>query len=255
MSTQGTAEQSSQSGWRGLYYVGGVAAILAVLFFRRNTGVELVTFNGFGIFDVPEAYPVSAIDWFALLQEQRIVGLVMLGLVDLINFALVGLIFLALYGALRGSSSGWMTAALIFSFVGITLFFATNQAFALLALSDQYAAAAPEAERVMFLAAGEALLAVDNPGKMVNGMGYFASLFLVLLAGLIISFVMLRSDVFGKIGSYSGIFANTVGLAFFPVLAFAPTIAWLPPSVSAPFRLIWYIFIAVGLLRLAAKTR
>ena len=248
-----TGVQGQNSGWKGLYYAGGVAALLAVLFFRRNTGVELVTFNGFGVFDVPEAFPISAADWFVVLQQDKIVGLILLGLVDLINYALVGLIFLALYGALRSTNNGWMTAALSFSFVGITLFFATNQAFALLALSEQYAAAVTEAERAMCLAAGEALLAIDNPGKMTQGMANFLSLFLVLLSGLSISFVMLRSDNFSKAASWSGILANAFALAFYPFLVFAPAIAWLPPSISAPFRLIWYVLIAVGLFRLAAN--
>jgi hypothetical protein len=249
--TQSTAEQSNQSGWKVLYYVGGTAAILAVLFFRRYTGVELVQFGGFGIFDVPETFPVSAVDWFGLLQKEEIIGLVLLGLVDLINYALVGLIFLALYGALRSANDGAMTVALIFGFVGITLFFATNKAFALSALSDQYASATTEAEQTMFISAGEALLAIDNPGKIDQGIGNFLSLFLVLLSGLITSFVMLRSDTFGRIASYSGIIANTFALITFPFLAFAPAAAWFPMSFSAPFRLIWYILVAIGLFRLA----
>jgi hypothetical protein len=248
-----TAEQSQYSGWKWLYYAGGVAALLAVFFFRRFTGVELVQFNGLGIFEVPDAFPLSAADWFAVLQLNQIIGLVLLGLVDLINYGLVGLIFLALYGALRNTNNGAMTASLLFSLVGITLFFATNQAFALLALSDQYAAAGTEAEQALFLAAGEALLAIDNPGKMVNGMGYFVSLFLVLLSGLIISFVMLRSDMFGKMASYSGILANGFALVTFPALVFVPGISWLPMSLSAPLRLIWYILIAIILFRLASK--
>lgn len=253
MRDQITAVKIPQSLWKALYIAGGAAAILAVLFFRRNTAVELVTFKGFGIFDVPKTWPVSAVDWFALLQQNRIIGLILLGLIDLINYALVGLIFLALFGALHGSNKGVMAAAMILGFVGIVVFFVSNQAFALLTLSDRYAAAATEAERVTILAAGEARLAIDNPGALAQGMGSYLSLFLLLLSGLIISIVMLSSTVFGKAAAYCGILANGIALCFFVTLAFAPAIAWLPPSFSAPLRIIWYILIAIGLFRLAAR--
>ena len=50
--------------WRALYIIGGVAALIAVIFFRRYFGVELVQFKGFGIIpDVPLEHPGSADEW------------------------------------------------------------------------------------------------------------------------------------------------------------------------------------------------
>jgi hypothetical protein len=113
----------------------------------------------------------------------------------------------------------------------------------MLYLSEKYAAAVSAAEQDLFLAAGEALLAMNQ------GTGHYVSLFLVLLAGLIISIVMLRSDVFNRATGISGILANGIALGSFIILAFAPSIIWLPPTLSAPFRLIWYILIALRLFR------
>ena len=93
--------ENREQSWRALYILGGIAALLAVIFFRRNFGVELVQFRGFGIFSgVPAEAPIRAGDWFTLLKTNPIIGLVLLGLIDLVNYALVGLIFLALFGAL-----------------------------------------------------------------------------------------------------------------------------------------------------------
>ena len=61
--------------WRDLYIAGGVAALVAVLFFRRNFGTEMVAFKGFGIFQVPMVHPSTAAGWFALLQDDALVGL------------------------------------------------------------------------------------------------------------------------------------------------------------------------------------
>ena len=50
---------SRESAWKALYISGGVAALVAVIIFRRFFAVELVAFNGFGIFDVPPNEPVG----------------------------------------------------------------------------------------------------------------------------------------------------------------------------------------------------
>ena len=243
-------EQTIDSAWKPLFYTGGIAALLIVIFFRRNFGVELVTFNGFGLFTVPETTPIRAADWFALLQDNWFVGLALFGLIDLVNYGLLGLLLLALYGALKQVNKSAMVVATLFGFVGITVYFATNQAFSMLTLSHRYAAATTAAQQATFLAAGEALLAEFNPGSIEQGTGYYLSLFLVLLAGLLISIVMLRSPVFNKATAYAGILANALGLGYFIALIFAPAILWLPPSLSALFRMAWYILIAIQLFKL-----
>lgn len=146
-----------------------------------------------------------------------------------------------------------MLIATAFGLVGMAVYFASNQAFSMLNLSRQYAGATTEARRAMFLAAGEALLAHENPGAPYQGTGTFLSLLLVLLAGLIISVVMLRSQAFSKWAAYLGIMANGIAVGQFIALAFAPAILWLPPTISAPFRMAWYILIAIGLVRLARR--
>ena len=244
-------DNTKEADWKLLYRIGAAAALIAVIFFRRNIGAELMAFNGFGIFAVPRTVPSNALDWFLLLQNNKFVGLALFGVFDLINYALVGLIFLAVYAALRQANRSAMVLAIISGLMGIMVYFASNQAFNMLHLSEQYTAATSEAQRSMFIAAGEALLAMDNPGAIYQGTGIYLSLFLVLLAGLIISLVMLRSEVFGRVTAVTGLIANSLGLAYFLALAFTPAIIWLPPTLSAPFRLIWYVLIARKLFQLS----
>lgn len=236
---------------KGLYRTGAVAALVATIFFRRNISAELFGFKGFGLFDVPATFPESAEDWFAQFQADRLLGLALFDVFDLVNYFLVGLIFLALYAALRRTSQGAMLVATVLGLLGITVHFASNQAFSMLDLSDQYAAATTEAQRAILLASGEAMLAVHQ------GTGSYLGLFLVTLAGLIISIVMLRSSVFSRATAWVGILANGLALFYFPAVALAPVLALgpemaaLPIVISAPFRILWYVLIAVGLLRLA----
>jgi hypothetical protein len=188
--------------------------------------------------------PSSAFDWFVLLQDSQFLGLILLDLFDIVNYVLVGLIFLALYGALRRANKVATTVATASCLVGVAVYMASNQAFAMLALSDQYAVASTEAMRATFLAAGEALLAIHNPA------GIHLGLLLVALAGLIASVVMLQSRVFGKATAILGLVANSLVLTYYVALPLVPTIAFLFPAASAPFRLLWYILIAWRLFQL-----
>jgi hypothetical protein len=188
--------------------------------------------------------PGSALDWYTLLQDNPFLGLILLDLFDIVNYLLVGLIFLALYGALRRANEVAMTVATASALVGVAVYLASNQAFAMLALSDQFAVASTDAARAQYLAAAEALLAIHNPA------GIHLGLFLVALAGLIASLVMLRSRVFGKTTAVFGLLANGLVLIYFVALPLAPGIAFLFPAASAPFRLLWYILIAWRLFQL-----
>jgi hypothetical protein len=228
--------------WGLLYVLGGAAALIAVVVFRRHFGAELTLLMDMGIISMES--PSSAFDWFALLQDNRLLGLLLLDLFDIVNYLLVGLIFLALYGALRRANKVAMTVAAACALVGVAVYLASNQAFAMLALSDQYAAASTDAMQAMFLSAGEALLAIHNPAGIQLG------LLLVALAGLIISVLMLRSRVFGKVTAILGVVANSLVLTYFVALPVAPAIAFLFPAASAPFRLLWYILIARRLFQL-----
>jgi hypothetical protein len=242
---------ASNAGWKALYRIGGVAALLAVFVFRRNLGAELALLSNFGITrGVPTTPMITSIDWFKLFQDNWLVGLTLLNFFDLVEYALLGLVFLALYGALGQANKSATIIATTSGLIGITVYFASNQAFAMLALSERYAAATTDAQRSAYLAAGESLLAINNPDSIYQGTSIYVSLFLVLLAGLIISFVMLRSDVFSKATAVVGILANGIGICYFITLVFFPAIYWIPHPVSAPFRVIWYFLIALRLFKL-----
>ena len=247
-----TLLKTKDPGWRTLYRVGAIAALLAVFVFRRNLGAELALLGNFGIFDgLPTTPLINACDWFNLLQDNRLIGLTLLNFFDLVEYALLGVVFLALYVALREAHQSAMLLATTAGLIGITVYFASNQAFAMLALSKRFSDTINHAQRSTYLAAGEALLATNNPNSLYQGTDIYVSLFLVLLAGLIISKVMLQSDVFSKATAITRILANGIGLCYFIALAFAPVIFWIPHPISAPFRVVWYFLIALRLFKLA----
>jgi hypothetical protein len=186
---------------------------------------------------------------------QPLIGLTLLEVFDLVEYGLVGLIFLAVSVALWKVNRGAILVAVTAGWAGIITYFSSNPAFALQALSERYAAAATETQRAALRAAGEALLGVYNPGVFHQGTGIYVCLTLVPLAGLILSIVMLQDRTFNKATALTGILANGLVLGYFPVLAFASSMLALPFVLSAPLRVTWYFLMALKLFKLEKGTQ
>ncbi|MBN2116692.1 MAG: DUF4386 family protein [Anaerolineales bacterium] len=240
--------------WKSLYRVGGAAALIAGVFFRRNLAAEIGLFS-------QQASPVTVSDWFALLQSNRLLGLASLNIFDVVNYALVGLMFLALYAALKQVNKSCMAIAATAALAGIAVFFASNTAFSLLALSNQYAATTTEAQRDVLLAAGQALLAIHRFGVGAQpGSGGYMSLLLIAVAGMIASVVMLRSNLFNRVTAYVGILASAFDLAYCVAYVFVSTgdsgmlaIYFIP--AAGFFLMIWHILVGWRLYRLGKESR
>ena len=154
--------------WRLLYRTGGIAALLAAILFRRNIGAEVSLFTGV------EGIPHSAADWYALLQSNPFVGLSFLAVFDLIDYALVGLIFLALAAAFWPVHRNAAAIALASGLVGVAVSLSSNISLTLFSLSRQYAAATSAAQRATLLAAGQAVLATGDPLAIYPTVGAYA---------------------------------------------------------------------------------
>ena len=227
-----------------------MAALLAAAIFRRNIGVEVSLFSHY-------AFPETVIDWFQLLQNNRLVGLSYLNLFDVVNYGLLGLMFLALYWLLKSVNKSLMIIAAVSGLVGMTASFATNSALSMLSLSNQYAIATTQVQQATFLAAGQAMLAISNqPGVISQSTGAYASFLLMALAGLFASLVMLRSNVFPRLCSYLGILASILDLVYCVAVVIVPTdVARLVGLGTLPLAglllMLWHLWIGWKLIRLA----
>lgn len=242
----GDATASIDTTWRGLYRTAGIAALAAGVFFRRNIGAEVSLFS-------LQKQPGSVNDWFMLLQNNRLLGMLYLNVIDIIDYALVGLMFLALYVALRKVSHSAMIVAVCCDLVGTTVYFASNTCFSMLSLSDQYAAATTDAQRSLLLAAGQAMLAINDLG-VSNGTGIYVSLTLVAVAGLITSIVMLQSKTFSKTCAYVGILASSFDLVYCLAFPFIPSgaaniLSLCTIPAAGLLLMIWHIMLGIRLLK------
>jgi len=214
--------------WKSLYTVGGAAALISAVFLP----IQIIVFIAFPL-------PDSVIGWFMLFQHNRLVGLVDLDLLLVADNVLLVPILLALYVALKPTSQSIMALGTTLGFVGLALFIASNPAFAMLSLSDHYAAATTDAQRSVFLAAGQTMLA------SWQGTAFQVAYVLGSIAGLAVSVVMLWSNSFNKGTASAGILANAIGLGLF-----VPTIGVFIAVFSVVFLWLWYILVARRLFQL-----
>ena len=153
---------------------------------------------------------------------------------DLINYFLVGLFFLALFTALKKVNKSLALLAVVLGWAGVLLYFASNQAFALLALSDKFATSVTETQKVLFSAAGEALLVFQNPELFQHGTASYTSLLLLGLGGLLFSLIMLKSTEFNKATAWTGLLANGILLLFYVTPDLCPTVKRPPACDLCP---------------------
>ncbi len=236
-----TAPDPAASAWKGLYRAGGVAALLIV-------GLYFVEMMGVAVMGTP---PATREAWFALFGRYGTLGLLDAYLLDAVAVAVSGGLFLALYGRLRHTQVAWATLATGAAFLGITLYLTTNITFSMLFLSQQYAAAATDAERALCLAAGQAQVAVQN------GTAAYLSFCFTAVAGLIFSLLMLRTPPFGKVTAWMGIVANVCQLVEPPTVLvpadFYRSLGVVLILVSFVFYVFWYVGLAWTLFRLGRR--
>jgi hypothetical protein len=235
--------ETADSAYKSLYRLGGAAALVVVVLIL---GVVI----GFTVY--PQPSTVS--DWFELFQSNKVIGLLDFWGLEVPMYAMFALVFLALYVALREADQGRMAIAITFSLLGVGIFLATNNPFTMLSLSDQYAAATTDAQRTTLLAAGQAVLA--NTSQRVVG-GFNVGLFLVSVAGLIVSSVMLQSSSFSRSTAYVGILAYTLSLVDYlrQIVTQSATIALLVILPNALMLAVWFVLVGRRLYQLGRPER
>lgn len=240
--SSGSADQN----WRNLYKIGGIAAL----------GTVLVGVTEMGITFLPggNAAFTTVFDWFTLFQNNWFMGLRNLGLLNILFYALDIPIFFALYGAHRKTSQTLAGLAIIISFIGVAVFYATNRAFAMLDISNQYVLATTEAQRSILAAAGQAMLSVGQS----HTPGTFIAFFLSEFASLLISVVILQGKLFSKTNAYVGFIGFSFMLIFEICASFVPAlqgVAMIFAMLGGILSLVWEILVAQKLFHLAQNKK
>jgi hypothetical protein len=234
-----------ESNWKNIYKLGAIAALLAVI-----TGVVEIAISYLPGAGKLGAGAVTINDWFALLQANPFIGMRNLGLINIFLTSFGVLIFFSLFAAHRRVSPGSAALVLIVALIGAAVFFATNRCFAMLALSNQYAAATDEAQRTALVAAGQAMLAVGQS----HTPGTFLAMAFSEVASILMALVMLRGKVFSQASAYVGMLGFACMLTFEIISSFVSGLSgsamWFA-MIGGLLSMAWYILVARRLFQLA----
>jgi hypothetical protein len=237
--------ETANSDWKSIRIIGGLSALLIVL----TAVVEIaITF-------LPAGYTTTktVVDWFKLLQDNEFLGLRNLGLLNIVMVAMGIPLVYCLYAAHRDGDQTFAALAMIVSFLGTAVFYATNQAFPMFELSNRYAAATTQAERTVIEAAGQTILSVGQS----HTAGTFLAFMFSEIGGMLMAVVALRGKIFGTIASLAGLIGYGVLFIFEILSSFAPSTPGI--LIFAMFggllNIAWYILVARRFFQLERSSK
>lgn len=210
--------EKRQSPWRGLYRSAGAAALLMAALIVTQIAVYAIW-----------TPPGEAEGMLALMGRNPALGLLSMDLLYLVDSALLVIIYLGLYIALRPTGESPMLIATALGIVGVAAYFASNPAFEMLSLGGAYAGAGPE-KRAALVAAARGFME-GYKGTAFNVYYVLNTLYLFIMTP-----VMRGSGEFGNTAVISGFAAailmivpssvGTIGL-YFSLASLAPWLIWL----------------------------
>ena len=231
MSRQAADVSSPDPSWRGLYLAGSVCAVLFVVL--NIAAIVILAIMP----PIPTSGGAATLQWIASNKTAYTLELILV----VAPSVLAMVVFLT---TLRPSSR-WRAIAALIAIASEVTAPAVNSSpqslnAALILLSDQYAAATADAQRLAFATAAESLIASTNAVTFAGVM--------LEVGILIISLVMLKG-VFPKGVAYLGMATGVVGIfseALRPVIGFAYIVFFV-------LEVIWLIAVGWRLYRLGSS--
>lgn len=247
MNERTSLTDSSGSQWNGIFLFGAISAIIVLagtildIIFGSVTGGNL------------SALPQSAADRFMQFQHDPLIALYNLDLLNVIIQIIMIPAYVALFAAHRKVEHGFALLALIIFLTGTTLFVAGNVALPMYELSVKYAAATLESQRMLYAAAGEAMLAKGIHGSL----GVFIGFILPNLAGIIMSWVMLKGRIFSRVTGWLGLSGSILISVYLVLVTFVPGVQSMATLFAAPGGLMlmaWIVMFTVKLFKLGSNS-
>ncbi|HYA62674.1 MAG TPA: hypothetical protein VED66_05685, partial [Candidatus Sulfotelmatobacter sp.] len=231
--------ERADPGWKSLYRVGGIAALIMVVFPLAEVAIGFLP----GVAQLSRG-TVTVFGWFTLFQNHWFLALRNLGLLNIIGAAFLAPTILAIYSAMRRDSEAYGAFGTVLFFVGLAVYLASSRAFPMLSLSSQYAVATTDAQRSLLAAAGQAML-VEGQSR--------AGIPLIEFACLLISAVMLKGKVFSKATACAGILGNALLIVVEIITTFVgglPSAAFVMAICGGLSLMTWYLLVGRRLLQL-----
>lgn len=193
------------------------------------------------------AIPETAIERFAQLQSQPLLGLYYLDVLNMVTSILMVPVFVSLCIVQKTKNKGFLLLTITVFIIGTVIFISNNAGLAMLGLSKQHASAVA-AQKDLIAAAGESLLAKGAHGSV----GAFLGFALSMIATILMAVSMIRSNVFGKFTGWIGLLGSTLLLVYLILVTFVPDAQTVAMALAAPggiMSLVWMVLYTLTLFK------
>lgn len=238
------SHQRSKQQEKTLLFIGTIFTVLSAILIVSDVLIGImIGANGLKI-------PQTAIERFEQFQTNILLGLYNLDLLTVIIQIFLIPSYFALFIAQKEINYYYGLFAFLIFIFGSSLLVSNNVSLAMFELSTKYFSTDVESEKLLYSAAGEALLSQGRHGSPAVFLGFF----IPSIANLSMSIVMLKSGIFGKVNSWFGIIGGlflTIYTVFINFHFGSDEIA-LQFAVPGGFlTLLWMTLYAIRLLKLS----
>ena len=238
--------KNSEKQWKSIYNLGALATIFAL------TGILLDVVIGNVTGGDLSSLPQTSIDRFTEFHDNKFLGLYHLDLLNIIVQMILIPTYFALYVVHRNVNNVFGSLALIIFLFGSTIMVTNNTALSMLELSNKFYSTTIETQKAYYAAAGESMLAQGAHGSP----GIFLGFFIPNIANLIMSLVMLKGGIFGKINSWIGVIGSVLMLLYVILVNFGSGIENMATVFAMPggiLLMVWMIMFTSRLFKLGNK--
>jgi hypothetical protein len=247
MSKNTSLTDSPESNLNRVYLLGAVTTMIVLSGTILDIVIGSITGGNLA------ALPQSAVDRFVQLHNHPLIGLYNLDLLNTIIQIFMIPTYFALYIAHYKVQREFGLLALIIFLVGTVIFVAGNVALPMFGLSLKYAASNTDSQRLLFSTAGEALLAKGIHGSL----GVFFAFLFPNIAGILMSWVMLKGKVFSRVAGYLGLVGSILMVVYIIMVTFVSGIQEMATAFAAPggiMLMAWLILVTAKLFKLRLKS-
>lgn len=235
--------KNTEKQWNSIYTLGGQACIIALLGILIDIAIGNITGGNLS------ALPQTAFDRFTEFHDNKLLGLYNLDLLNIIIQMVLIPAYFALYAVHRNVNKAYGLLALVVFLFGSVIMVANNTALPMLELSNKYYSTTIESQKSLYAAAGESMLAQGAHGSPAIFLGFF----IPNIANLIISIVMLKGKVFGKVNSWTGIIGSILMMIYVMLVNFGTGVENMATSFAMPGGLLllaWMVMFTIRLFKL-----
>ncbi|HQY90667.1 DUF4386 family protein [Caldilinea sp.] len=189
--------------------------------------------------------PNDVISYFDLFQKNPLLGFIDFDLNLTVDNILFVLVYIGLFLLLKKRSPVFSMIGLVFSIISVALYVVSREAiFGMLILSNQYASAVSEVDKVSIITNGKMLM------TLFNGTSFNVSYCFGGIAITMFSIAIINSRVFSKSVGWLGLVIGILML----VPPTAGQLGFVISFISIMPMLPWLIMLAIGFFKLGKKS-